>query len=322
MGDQRQAGLLRSYVGGEEFGEVCHMGALALVMPQIKSLHVTIMDKKGAVTFEQMRRFLEKCGAQCTHGTTDVRLSEQDKTGIREHKAGLETIKTRPSLQRQLEYGLYDFPPHLSTQKILEIGGSGACRTIQQKLRNLSKDCDARIAPLLAGAFSSQAGKKVMVWVRDPSGYRGERGMSTASLTQIIAALKELGLTAVLIGKVPADLDASAREAVIDISSLHAGLYTDENTFFMQSALYHGLLQRGVVAQLGMQSGGMDFAAFSGIKTLNIHDASSEHHRARMRSLAQVSCTQNIPYNGNYDASKGQALPPTVVSLLRQGLSH
>ena len=97
------------------------------------------------------------------------------------------------------------------------------------------------------------------------------------------------------------------------IHKVHKNIYSnpvEPETFAKQASLYVSIKDL-VVGQIGMQCGGMDFGAFSGIPTINIIDDLSNK---RMQDLKQVFyVTANISRGAGYDSSNNTPFSANVL---------
>lgn len=267
--------VVRVNVGAEEFGEVIHMGAYAILLGPYR-LTVRVVNVHPDLNFNQIKHFFDHCQAICTD--TSNRPTKNGDIPPNETTEQMQKLKSK---QKASQQGTY-------------VG------QIKASFQSLGRANRCGVEGELSTILGDRKRNKVLVWVRPT---RDNRGMTDAALKEICVELQRAQYVPVIIGQNP----SKPIKNTISIVETHRRLYRQEKTFGKQASMYLKLLELGVIAQVGLQSGGLDFAAFCGIPTANITQLVAS---SRMKALTQITNVKNIEYDSSkYQAIEGQTLP-------------
>lgn len=236
-------------LGNSEFGEVYHA---ALAMIYDPHLHIEIEAGNRARIFFRFLDAVDQAGYQL----------DRKKYALAGERVLLGGVAGKVAKHRRISK---------STTVVAKNSNMNPGSVIGKLQELMVQQYDGLISSLLGDKLSGSVEKKVLVWIRNDAHNEPVRNTTLERLMSFTDIVRSVGCQPVYIGARP-DYELPGDHRLGGDLVEFFKEFKGEDTVLNQLSLFKNLKEKfGVVAQIGMQSGGMDGPAFFvGIPTLSM----------------------------------------------------
>ena len=311
--------VIRTYLGGKEFGEIIHMAGLYNQLNN--SGYKFEIDVIQPISSELVGFLKRAGGSKNIKYRTSEKLTESEVQYYRKKlpKDKHKYITTKAYLSTLRKAGVYDFDPAASTMLLDKLAGCSGKEFMDNILLYAGKLKNSITSNFPNGLKSDFTKNKILVWVRKSSGNSAGRGMSKNALEEIISEIKLAKGIPLIIGDGVGEAlsQGTVKGFYYDLSKFHNSCMSEGESGSVptQIAMYEFLRNHGVVGSIGMTTGGMDLGTLCGIPSVSIY-SNNAFIMKRLESFGRVTGGKSMSVSdaSNYHAINQPTLGNGVAS--------